>query len=106
MLDVGWFYIHELYVMSYLIYILVISLQLAIKVRRLILRTNPYISLATIGNILRYPFEGKRRKRRQRMSWSDSVIDAINMYLDKFQDTVEDKEAWCAMVHGVKKSQT
>ena len=50
--------------------------------------------------------EGKRRKRLQRIRWLDNTTDATNMNLSKFQETVEDRGAWWAAVHGVAKSQT
>ena len=50
--------------------------------------------------------EGKRRKRCQRMKWLDSITDLMDMNWSKLQETVEDREAWCAAVHGVSKSWT
>ena len=50
--------------------------------------------------------EGKRRRGWQGVRLLDGLSDSINMNLDKFWEMVRNKEAWCAAVHGVTKSQT
>ena len=49
--------------------------------------------------------EGRRRRGRQRMRWYDSITNLMDMNLSKLQEIVEDGRAWCAIVHGVTKSQ-
>ena len=61
-------------------------------------RVNSLEKSVMLGKI-----EGKRRRGRQRMRWLDNITDLIDMNLSKLGEIVKDREAWCAVVHGVSK---